>query len=89
MGNEYYGQVGNRTKKEIFEVFLVFLTAVFLILLPLFIVSSVLAFFLLREMNRQEKKNAKKGVYSGMPLIQTPMGQKKVSILVRCPNFRG
>ena len=24
--------------------------------------------------------------YSGTPLIQTPMGQKKVSILVRCPE---
>ncbi|CAI8020522.1 hypothetical protein GBAR_LOCUS12277 [Geodia barretti] len=36
-----------------------FFSRLFLIL-PLFIVSSVLAFFLLREMNRQEKKNAKK-----------------------------
>ena len=27
--------------------------------------------------------------YSGTPLIQTPMGQKKVSILVRYPYFRG
>ena len=27
--------------------------------------------------------------YSGTPLIQTPMGQKKVSVLVRCPHFRG
>ena len=28
-------------------------------------------------------------VYSGTPLIRTPMGQKKVSCLVRCPQFRG
>ena len=28
-------------------------------------------------------------LYSGTPLIQTPMGGKKVSILVRCPYFRG
>ena len=28
-------------------------------------------------------------VYSGTPVIWTPMGQKKVSILVRCPYFRG
>ena len=27
--------------------------------------------------------------YSGTPLIQTPMGQKKVSFLARCPYFRG
>ena len=27
--------------------------------------------------------------YSGTPLTQTPMGQKKVSILVRCAYFRG
>ena len=27
---------------------------------------------------------ARKWEYSGTPLIQTPMGQKKVSILVRC-----
>ena len=25
---------------------------------------------------------------SGTPLIQTPMGQKKVSILVRCPGLQ-
>ena len=28
-------------------------------------------------------------VYSGTSLIRTPMGQKKASLLVRCPNFRG
>ena len=28
-------------------------------------------------------------IYGGTPLIRTPMGQKKVSILVRCPHFRG
>ena len=28
-------------------------------------------------------------IYSGTPLIQTPMRQKKVSVLVRCPHFRG
>ena len=27
-------------------------------------------------------------IYSGTSLIQTPMGQKKVSLLVRCPHFR-
>ena len=26
--------------------------------------------------------------YSGTSLIRTPMGQKKVSLLVRCPHFR-
>ena len=26
---------------------------------------------------------------SGTSLIRTPMGQKKVSLLVRCPHFRG
>ena len=25
----------------------------------------------------------------GTSLIRTPMGQKKVSLLVRCPHFRG
>ena len=29
------------------------------------------------------------GVYSGTSLIRTPLGQKKVSLLVRCPDFRG
>ena len=28
-------------------------------------------------------------IYSGTSLIQTPLGQKKVSLLVRCPDFRG
>ena len=28
-------------------------------------------------------------IYSGTSLIQTPVGQKKVSFLVRCPHFRG
>ena len=28
-------------------------------------------------------------VYSGTSLIRTPLGQKKVSLLVRCPDFRG
>ena len=28
-------------------------------------------------------------IYSGTSLIGTPMGQKKVSLLVRCPHFRG
>ena len=28
-------------------------------------------------------------VYSGTSLIRTPLGQKKVSWLVRCPDFRG
>ena len=28
-------------------------------------------------------------VYSGTPLIRTPLGEKKVSLLVRCPDFRG
>ena len=28
-------------------------------------------------------------LYSGTSLIRTPMGQKKVSLLVRCPHFRG
>ena len=37
--------------------------AVFLIMLPLFAVSSILAFLLLREMQKEEKKNAKKGVH--------------------------
>ena len=27
--------------------------------------------------------------YSGTSLIRTPLGQKKVSLLVRCPDFRG
>ena len=36
-------------------------TAVFMILLPMFLVSSVLAFLLLRDMQKQDKKNAKKG----------------------------
>ena len=27
--------------------------------------------------------------YSGTSLIRTPMGQKRVSLLVRCPHFRG
>ena len=26
--------------------------------------------------------------YSGTSLIRTPLGQKKVSLLVRCPDFR-
>ena len=29
------------------------------------------------------------GIYSGTSLIRTPLGQKKVSRLVRCPDFRG
>ena len=33
-------------------------------------------------------KNVHK-VHSGTPLIRTPLGQKKVSSLVRCPDFRG
>ena len=40
---------------------------------------------------QREEEMAVKGIYikcSGTPLIQTPMGQKKVSILVRCPYFR-
>ena len=28
-------------------------------------------------------------IYSGTPLIQTLLGQKKVSCLERCPYFRG
>ena len=28
-------------------------------------------------------------LYSGTSLIWTPMGQKKASLLVRCPHFRG
>ena len=28
-------------------------------------------------------------IYSGTSLIRTPMGQNKVSSLVRCPYFRG
>ena len=28
-------------------------------------------------------------LYSGTSLIRTPLGQKKVSLLVRCPDFRG
>ena len=28
-------------------------------------------------------------VYSGTSLIRTPLGQKKLSLLVRCPDFRG
>ena len=28
-------------------------------------------------------------IYSGTSLIRTPMGQKEVSLLVRCPHFRG
>ena len=28
-------------------------------------------------------------MYSGTSLIRTPLGQKKVSLLVRCPDFRG
>ena len=28
-------------------------------------------------------------LYSGTSLIRTAMGQKKVSLLVRCPHFRG
>ena len=38
---------------------------------------------------QREEEMAVKGIYikcSGTPLIQTPMGQKKVSILVRCPE---
>ena len=27
--------------------------------------------------------------YSGTSLIRTPLGQKKVSLLVRCPDFQG
>ena len=27
--------------------------------------------------------------YSGTSLIRTPLGQKGVSLLVRCPDFRG
>ena len=30
-----------------------------------------------------------KKVTSGTSLIQTPLGQKKVTLLVRCPDFRG
>ena len=29
------------------------------------------------------------GIYSGNTLIRTPVGQEKVSFLVRCPHFRG
>ena len=36
-------------------------SAVFLIMLPLFAISGVLAFLLLREMQKEEKKSAKKG----------------------------
>ena len=28
-------------------------------------------------------------VYSGTSLIRTPVGQKKVSFIERCPHFRG
>ena len=28
-------------------------------------------------------------LYSGTSLIWTPLGQKKVSLLVRCPDFTG
>ena len=28
-------------------------------------------------------------MYSGTSLIRTPLGQTKVSLLVRCPDFRG
>ena len=36
-------------------------SSVFLIMLPLFAISGVLAFLLLREMQKEEKKSAKKG----------------------------
>ena len=29
------------------------------------------------------------GVYNETSLIRTPLGKKKVSLLVRCPDFRG
>ena len=29
-----------------------------------------------------------RAIYSGTSLIRTPLGQKKVSLLVRCPDFR-
>jgi len=28
-------------------------------------------------------------IYSGTPPLQTPLGQGKVSLLERCPHFRG
>ena len=33
--------------------------------------------------------NMQHTVYSGTSLIRTPLGQKKVSLLVRCPDSRG
>ena len=45
------------------EYALLSFSAVFLMMLPLFLVSSVLAYFLLREMQKEEKKSAKKGTY--------------------------
>lgn len=43
--------------------------AVFLIMLPLFAVSSILAFLLLREMQKEEKKSAKKGNKGALLLL--------------------
>ena len=29
------------------------------------------------------------GLYSGTPLNRTPLGQSKMSLIERCPHFRG
>ena len=39
--------------------------------------------------NDLENVHVPKYYYRGTSLIQTPLGQMKVSLLVRCPDFRG